>query len=67
VTVYVPAVVTVTEAVVSPVLHSNEPVISEAVNSELSQLLITLTAGAAGIIFGAARPVAGELLQPFID
>jgi hypothetical protein len=67
VTVYVPGVVTVIEAVVSPVFHNNDPVISEAVNKELSQLFTTLTVGAAGNAFGAAIPVAGELLQPFTD
>lgn len=66
-TVYVPGVVTVIEAVDSPVFHSNDPVISEAVNRELSQLLTTLTIGATGNSFGAAIPVAGELLQPFTD
>ena len=47
VTVYVPAVVTVIELVVAPVLHSNEPV-PVAVKTELPQLLVTETVGAEG-------------------
>jgi hypothetical protein len=52
---------------VSFVLHSNEPVKPVAVNTELSQLFSTVTAGATGIVFGSATPLAGELLQPFTD
>jgi multisubunit Na+/H+ antiporter MnhB subunit len=63
--VYVPVVGTVIDAVVSSLLHNKEPMKSEAVNTELSQLFVTVTVGAAGIIFGAATPLAGELLQPF--
>lgn len=47
VTVYVPAVVTVIELVVAPVLHNNEPV-PVAVNTELPQLLVTETVGDEG-------------------
>jgi hypothetical protein len=47
VTVYVPAVVTVIELVVAPVLHSNEPV-PVAVKTELPQLLVTEIVGAEG-------------------
>lgn len=67
VTEYIPAVRTVMDALVSPVLHNNEPVKLEAVNKELSQLLTTVTVGAPGIVFGEAIPVPGELLQPFTD
>lgn len=64
---YVPDVVTVIDVVVSPVLHNNDPVGFETVNKEFSQLLTTTTTGAAGIAFGAAIPLPGELLQPFTD
>ena len=63
-TVYVPAVVTVIEEVVSLVLHNKEPVKPDAVNTELPQLSVTATVGADGIAFGAAMPLPGELLQP---
>ena len=62
-----PAVDTAIGDEVDPLLHNNEPVKSEAVNAELSQLLITDTVGAAGIAFGTATPLAGELLHPFTD
>lgn len=67
VTMYVPASDTVIDDDVSPVLHNNDPVKFEAVNTELSQLLTTATPGGSGIAFGAACPDAGELLQPFTD
>ena len=67
VTVYIPADITVIDGEVSPVLHNKDPVKPEAVNKEFSQLLITVTAGAAGITLGTAIPLAGELLQPLID
>ena len=51
--------------VVSPVLHNNVPVKFDAVNIELSQLLLTSTVGAPGIIFGVAIPLAGALEHPF--
>ena len=66
-TVYVPAVDTVIDDEVAVLLHNKEPVKPAAVNRELSQLLVTATAGAAGITFGAATPLPGELLQPFTD
>lgn len=62
-----PAVGVLMDVVVSLVLHNSEPVKFEAVNEELSQLLITTTVGAAGIAFGEAIPLPGELLQPFTD
>jgi hypothetical protein len=65
--VYEPADTTVIDVDVSAVLHSNEPVKSEAVNKELSQLFVTVMVGAAGIVFGEANSLTGELLQPFTD
>jgi hypothetical protein len=65
VTVYVPAVVTVIDAVVSPVLHNKEPVNPVAVNMELPQLSTTVTDGAGGTGFGAAVPVPAALVHPF--
>ena len=53
------------EAVISPVLHNKEPANPEAVNKELPQLSITVTAGADGISFGAAMPLPGALVHPF--
>ncbi len=58
--------VTVMDAVVAPVLHNSEPVNPEAVNSELPQLLTTLTVGAATEEFaGAAVPLPAALVHPF--
>ena len=39
------------EAVVAPLLHSNDPVNPDAVNTELPQLLETFTEGVAGMAF----------------
>ena len=61
--VYVPAAVTVIAAVVSPVLHSSDPVNAEAVNTELPQLLATDTVGAAGTGF-TVNVVAFEFAAP---
>ena len=62
VTVYVPVVVTVIEAVVAPVDQSKlDPV---AVKTEFPQLLVTVTAGAEGIAKGAAIPDPAGLVQP---
>jgi hypothetical protein len=55
------------DVVVSLVLHNSDPVKFDAVNEVFSQLLITTTAGAAGIAFGEAIALPGELLQPFTD
>lgn len=55
------------EVVVSPVLHNNEPVKPEAVNTELPQLLFTATDGAAGVVFGAAMLPPAVLVHPSID
>jgi len=65
VTVYVPAVVTVMDEVIVPLLHNNEPVKDVAVNIELPQLFTTVTTGAAGIAFGAATPLPERLVHPF--
>jgi hypothetical protein len=65
VTVYVPAVVTVMDEVVAPLLHNKEPVKDVAVNIELPQLFTTVTTGADGIAFGAATPLPEGLVQPF--
>ena len=64
VTVYTPPVVTVMDALVSPVLHNKLPVNPLAVNTELPQLSVTPTAGAAGITFGDAVPLPSALVQP---
>jgi len=65
-TVYVPAAVTVMEAVVAPVFHNKDPVNDPAVSVELPQLLITDTVGAGTLEFnGAATPLPGELVHPF--
>jgi hypothetical protein len=66
VTVYVPPVVTVMDGVVAPLLHNNEPVNPEAVNTELPQLFTTPTVGAATAEFaGAAVPLPAGLVHPF--
>jgi len=64
VTVYVPAVVTVIDEVVAPLLHNKEPVNDVAVNVELPQLSTTDTMGADGIAFGAATPLPEGLVHP---
>ena len=61
VTVYVPAVLTVIVAVVSPVLHSK---VVESVEVP-SQLSTTVTTGVAGVVLGAAVPLPDKLVQPF--
>src|SRR6185436_17939173 len=65
VTVYVPAVVTVIDEVVAPLLHNKEPVKDVAVNIELPQLFTAVTTGADGIAFGAATPLPEGLVHPF--
>ena len=66
VTVYVPAVATVIDAVVAPVLHNKDPVNDPAVNVELPQLSTTVTVGADTLAFnGAATPLPGLLVHPF--
>ena len=63
VTVYVPAVVTVIEAVVAPVLHNIVPPVGID-KVELPQLFTTVTTGVAVIAFGAAVPEPAALVQP---
>jgi hypothetical protein len=58
VTVYVPAVVTVIDGVVSPVLHNSAPVKFDAVSNDVpSQLSVTVTVGAFGGLPGLATPL----------
>ena len=57
--------VTVIGFVVPPLLHNNEPVNPEAVNTELPQLLTTSTLGAAGIAFGEAVLLPVAPVHPF--
>ena len=64
VTVYVPALLTVIDEVVSVVLHNKLPVVV-ADNVEVPlQLLVTFTDGAVGVDFGAAIPDPSALVQP---
>ena len=64
-TVYVPAVLTVIDGVVSPVLHNSVPVKPEAVNNDVpSQLSATVTVGAAGGLPGLASPLPGAEVHP---
>ena len=64
VTEWLPAVVTVMELIVCPVLHNKDPVKPVAVNTELPQLSITVTPGVTGMAIGAAVALANELLHP---
>ena len=50
--------------VVAPLLHNNDPLTDPAVNKELPQLSTTVTAGADGIVFGAAFPLPAALVHP---
>src|SRR6185295_5280956 len=64
VTEYVPAVVTVIDEVVAPLLHNKEPVNDVAVNIELPQLSTTVTTGVDIFEFnGAATPLPDELVH----
>jgi hypothetical protein len=68
VTVYVPAVVTVMDDVVAPLLHNKDPVNDPAVNMELPQLFVTVTVGVvAEELNGAATPLPGKLVHPVTD
>ena len=58
-----PAVVTVIEEVVAPVLHNKLPV-AVVDNFEEPQLFSTVTTGADGMAFGAAMPEPAALVQP---
>ena len=58
VTVYVPAVVTVIDGVVAPVLHNKAPVKLVAASNDVpSQLSVTITVGAFGGLPGLATPL----------
>ncbi len=65
VTVYVPGVLTVIDGVAAPVLHNNVPAAAVDNVDVLLQLSVTVTTGAAGIVFGAAVPLPGRLVHPF--
>ena len=52
------------EAATDPVLHNKLPA-ALVDNTELPQLLVTVTTGADGMAFGAARPEPATLVQPF--
>ena len=54
------------DEVVAPLLQNSDPVNDPAVNTEFPQLLVTDTVGAAGVVFGAAVPLAVALVHPFI-
>jgi hypothetical protein len=65
VTVYVPAVVTVIVAVVSPVLQSSVPVKFDAISDDVpSQLSVTVTVGADGGLPGFAIPLPAVDVHP---
>ena len=67
ITSYVPAVVTVIELVVSPVLHNIDPVAPVAVSTELPQLFVTSTSGASTVEgTGAAIALPAALVHPLI-
>jgi hypothetical protein len=54
------------EEVVAPLLHNNDPEKSEAVNTELPQLLTTVTVGVATTeLIGEAMALAAALVHPF--
>ncbi len=55
------------DGVVAPVLHNKDPVTPDVVKTEFSQLLTRSTAGAGGIILGAAIPLPAALLHPPTD
>ena len=66
VTEYVAESGTVIEVVVALLLHNNEPVKFDAVNSEPPQLSVTVTTGAAGTVLGADIPLPAALVHPLI-
>ena len=53
------------DVVVAPLLHNKAPVVPVAVNTELPQLLTTVTTGTATVPVGAAVPLPETLVQPF--
>lgn len=50
--------------VAAPVLHNNVPVKLPAVNTELPQLLVTVTVGGVGTTLVAAVPLPEVLVHP---
>ena len=64
VAVKLPAVLTVIEGVVAPVLHNKLPA-AVVDKTELPQLFTTVITGADGIVTGAAVPLPGPLVHPF--
>ena len=59
-----PAVVTVIEAVVAPLLHNRLPA-AEVESTVFPQLFTTVTVGTEGVAIGEAVPLPGALLHPF--
>ena len=53
------------EVVVCPLLHNNDPVKFDAVNTDDPQLFTTDTVGLAGTATGAAVPEPATLTHPF--
>jgi hypothetical protein len=51
--------------VVAPLLHTNDPVKPDAVNTELPQLFTTPMEGVDGIALGAAVLLPAALVHPF--
>ena len=51
--------------VVALLLHNNAPVVPGAVNTELPQLLVTLTTGVEGVVF-TVKTAAFELTEPLL-
>jgi hypothetical protein len=54
----------VIEGVVAALLHRIVPVVLEAVNVDVPQLLTTFTVGADGTALGAETPLPAALVQP---
>jgi putative N-acetylmannosamine-6-phosphate epimerase len=54
------------EAVAAPVLHNIDPPSRTERVEVPSQLFTTVTTGVAGVVLGAAVPVPGVLVQPFM-
>ena len=59
-----PALLTVIDEVASDVLHNNVPAAVVDKVDVPSQLLVTFTVGANGVVFGAAVPDPTALVQP---
>ena len=63
VTVYVPALLTDIDELVSAVLHNNIPD-ADVDKLDVPQLFTTFIEGAVGVVFGAAVPEPAELVHP---